>query len=214
MKRVRAVAVGLFLCLTIGIGLAECEDFLQFDYKADGKTIRHKYVFGTKLYLQPDIPKPEKGKSYLDPVFGTKITRISDRKIDNLKRRPKKNYGSLMHPAYPKHNYDNADGSYLLFYGSYGSGKVLYDAKDLRLIKSLSTKAVNWGQPVEPRWDAHNPDVLYYHFSPATALSRYNGRTDKFEEIPDFRKDYPGATFIPRVEEGDCCIHYCSAYQF
>jgi hypothetical protein len=204
MKRVRAVAVGLFLCLTIGIGVGEGEDFLQFDHKAGGKTIRHKYVFGTKLYQQPDIPKPDKGVPYFDPIFGTKVTRVSDCKTDKLRAFAKKNCGSLMHPAYPKHNYDNADGSYLLFYGSYGSGKVLYDAKDLRLIKSLSTKAVNWGQPVEPRWDAHNPDVLYYQFSPATALSMYNVRTDKFEVIHDFRKDFPGATCITMVEEGDC----------
>ena len=203
MKIVRPVAVGLFLCLAIGTGVAEGQDALYFAYEVDGREVEHRYVFGTKLYLQPDIPKPQKGVPYFDPCFGTKITRISNRKIDNLKRRPKKNYGSLMHPAYPKHNYDNADGSYLLFYGYYGSGKVLYDAKSLKLIKSLSTKAVNWGQPVEPRWDAHDPHVLYYHFG-QPALSKYNIRTDKFEVVHDFKKDFPGATCITMAEEGNC----------
>lgn len=200
--------VGLCLCLAIWIGsadaVAEGKDVLYFEYEVDGGKVRHQYVFGTKLYQQPDIPKPEKGIPYFDPIFGTKVTRISDRKVDKLKFWAKKGYGSLMQPAYPKHNYDNADGSYILFSGSFRSGKVLYNAKSLKLIKSLSTKAVNWGQPVEPRWDAHNPDVLYYHFSPATALSMYDVRTDKFEVIHDFRKDFPGATCITMVEEGDC----------
>ena len=204
MKRVRAVVVGLFLCLTIGIGVAEGKDVLHFEYEVAGREVRHQYVFGTKLYLQPDTPKPDKGAPYFDQSFGTKITRISDCKIDGLRPLAKKNYGSLMHPAYPKHNYDNSDGSYLLFYGYYGSGKVLYDAKSLKLIKSLSTKAVNWGQPIEPRWDAHDPEVLYYHFSPPTALSMYNVRTDKFEVMRDFKKDFPGATCITMAEEGNC----------
>ena len=204
MKRVRAVVVGLFLCLTIGIGVAEGKDVLHFEYEVAGREVRHQYVFGTKLYLQPDTPKPDKGAPYFDQSFGTKITRISDCKIDGLRPLAKKNYGSLMHPAYPKHNYDNSDGSYILFHGSLGSGKVLYNAQNLMLIKHLSTKAVNWGQPIEPRWDAHDPEVLYYHFSPPTALSMYNVRTDKFEVMRDFKKDFPGATCITMAEEGNC----------
>jgi hypothetical protein len=179
-------------------------EVLPFEYEVGGKKIRHWYVFGTGLYPQLDIPKPKKGILYFDPIFGTKSTRISDRKVDNLKPWTRKNYGSLMHPAYPKHNYDNADGSYLLLHGSFGSGKVLYDAKSLKLIKSLSTKAVNWNQPVEPRWDAHDPNVLYYHFRPTTALSMYNIRGDRFKVIHDFKGDFPGATAITMAEEGNC----------
>jgi len=182
---------------------AEEKDVLYFEYEVDGKKIRHKYVFGTEIYRQPDIPKPEKGVPYFDPIFGTQITRISDRKLDKLGSWLNK-YGSLMHPAYPKHNYDNANGSYLLFQGSYGSGQILYDAKSFRLIKALDTRAVNWNQTVDPRWDAHNPDVLYYYFSPPTALSQYNVRTDKFGIIHDFDKNFPGATSITMAEEGDC----------
>jgi len=198
----------LLLCLAFGTKVALIEvggkDTQYFEYEGDGRNIRHKYIFGTEIYQQPDIPKPEKGKPYYDPTFGTKIVRISDRKIDILGPWAKKEYGSLMHPAYPKHNYDNADGFYLLFQGSYGSGQVLYNAKTFKLVKSLSTRAVNWSQPIEPRWDSHNPEVLYYHFSPATALSRYNIKTDKFEVIHDFNKDFPGATAITMEEEGDC----------
>jgi hypothetical protein len=175
-----------------------------FEYEMDGKKIRHKYVFGTKFYSQPDIPKPAKGVPYFDPIFGIKVTRISDRTIDKLRFWAKQEYGSLMQPAYPKHNYDNADGSLLLLNGSYDSGKVLYDAKSLKLMKALDTSAVNWGQPVDPRWDAHDSAVLYYYFSPPTALSQYNVKTDQFKVIHDFIKDFPGATCITMVEEGDC----------
>lgn len=205
----KSIATSFLLCLVTGLivatnTLAIGKDVGHFEYEVDGKTIRHDYVFGINLYLQPDIPKPDKGVPYFDPIFGTKVTRVSDRKIDKLRAFAKKNYGSLMHPAYPKHNYDNADGSYILFHGSLGSGKVLYNAQNLMLIKHLSTKAVNWAQPIEPRWDAHDPEVLYYHFWPATALSRYNIRTDKFEVIHDFKKDFPGATCITMAEEGNC----------
>ena len=204
MKVVKLVAVVLFLCLAIGTGVAKGKDVLHFEYEVDGRKVRHQYIFGTKLYLQPDISKPPKGVPYFDPCFGTKLTRISDRKIDKLKPLATTNHGTLMHLAYPKHNHDNADGSYLLLDGWYGSGKVLYDAKSLNLIKPLSASAVNWNQPVEPRWDAHDPHVLYYHFRPPTALSRYNIKTDKFEVIHDFKKYVSGATVITMGEEGDC----------
>ncbi len=208
MKLLRSVSATLFLCLALGIGLgevdAENKGDIYFEYDINSKKNGHEYVFGTRHYQQPGILKPDKGVPYFDPVFGTKITRISDRKLDRLRFRPKKGYGSYMHPAYPKHNYDNADGSYLLFYGSFGSGKVLYDVESLKLVKSLSTRAVNWSQPVEPRWDAHDPDILYYHRSPPTALSRYNVKTDRFEVIHDFNEDFPGATCITMCEEGDC----------
>ncbi|MFX0199132.1 MAG: hypothetical protein ACFFCW_23665 [Candidatus Hodarchaeota archaeon] len=198
----------LFISLALGAGVtsttAEGKDLLPFEYEVGGKKIRHWYIFSTKLYPQFDIPKPNKGVPYFDPIFGTKITRISDRKADKLRRLTKKNYGSLMHTAYPKHNYDNADGSYLLFYGYCGSGKVLYDAKSLKLIKYLSTKAVSWNQPVEPRWDAHDSNVLYYHHRPATALSMYNVRTDRFKVLHDFKKEFPDATTITMAEEGNC----------
>ena len=198
----------LIVCFAFVVGMAviaiEEEDSRFFEYEVNSKKIRHEYILGTEFYHQPDIPKPEKGIPYFDPTFGTKITRISDQKVDGLRFLAKREYGSLMHPAYPKHNYDNADGSCLLFYGSLKSGKVLYDTKSLKLVKSLNTKAVNWNQPVEPRWDAHHPDILYYHRKPPTALSRYNIRTDKFGVIHDFSKDFPGATCITMLEEGDC----------
>jgi hypothetical protein len=178
-------------------------DVLQFEYKEGEKKIRHDYIFGVEIYQQPDFPKPDKGASYFDPVFGTKITRISDQTVDGLRSVSNK-IGSIMHPAYPKHNYDNADGTYLLFHGSYRSGQVIYDSKTLKLLKSLSTKAVSFAQPVEPRWDAHNPHLLYFHRRPPTAFSVYDVRTDKFEILHDFSKEFPGAKIITMAEEGDC----------
>jgi hypothetical protein len=207
-KVMTSITAILLLCLRFGAGVtvsgAEQDNLLYFEYEMNGRKIKHHYVFGTELYQQPDISKPGKGTPYFDPIFGTKVTRISDRKIDKLGPWVEKQYGSLMQPAYPKHNYDNADGSYLLFNGSYGSGQVLYDAKSFKLMKSLDTRAVNWSQPVEPRWDAHDPNVLYYHFLPTTGLSKYNVKTDKFELLHDFMKDFPEARSITMAEEGNC----------
>jgi hypothetical protein len=209
MSKDKLVMVSFFFYLCVGLCLSPAQaaqnNIPYFKYEVDGNTVMHPYVLGTQLYLQPEMPKPEKGMPYFDPVFGTRITRISDRRVDKLGpwSRKSRGYGSLMHPAYPKHNYDNADGSRILFYGSFGSGKVLYDAKSFKLIKFLSTKAVNWNQPVEPRWDAHSPDILYYHFG-RPVLSRYNIKTDKYEVIHDFKKDFPEATSITMAEEGNC----------
>lgn len=163
---------------------------------------QHGYILGTAVYPQPEIPKPPKGIPFTDPVFGTRITRISDRKIDGLKSYL--NNASLMHPSYPKHCCDNADGSRILFQGSFESGQVLYDSSSFKLIKALNARAVNWNQPIEPRWDAHNPAHLYYHFSPPTAFSRYDTHSDSFEVVRDFARDFPGATTISMEEEGNC----------
>jgi len=187
------------------------DNALQFQYEENGRKISHDFIFGTELYPQPEFQKPMKGVPYFDPVFGTKITRISDRTTDKLAPviegsmsiETSKN-GSCVHPTYPKHNYDNADGTYLLFQGSLGSGQLLYDSKTLRLVKSLDTKAVSWGQTIDARWDAHNPDIFYYEYKPATAISKYNVRNDKFEVVHDFSKEFPGARRITMAEEGDC----------
>lgn len=171
--------------------------------RSDNVSGMHRYVLGTAVYSQPEIPKPPKGIPFTDPVFGTRITRISDRKIDGLKLFSNK-AASLMHPSYPKHCYDNADGSQILFQGSFKSGQVLYDSSSFKLIKALNARAVNWNQPIEPRWDAHNPAHLYFHFSPPTTLSRYDTARDSLEVVRDFARDFPGATSISMEEEGNC----------
>lgn len=162
------------------------------------------YIFNKKIYKLPGIDKPEKGISFIDRVFGNKIVRISDRKKDALKYWVKKNYGSVVHPNYPKHNHDNADGALLLFEGSKGSGKLLYDSDNFQLIKTLNARAVNWNQPIEPRWDAHDPHLFYFHFRPPTALSMYNIKTDLYKVLFDFRNEFPSATAITMAEEGNC----------
>jgi hypothetical protein len=202
------IFVSVMLLIAAGLiplhGTAGEKTALRFEYQHDGRTLAHDYVLGTDHCPKPTMEKPAKGVWFFDPCFGTKISRISDRKIDNLKHRSKGGYGSLMHPAYPKHNWDNADGSYLMFYGSYESGKVIYDAKSLKLIKALSTKAVSWNQPAEPRWDAHDPDVLYYHYRPSLALSRYDVRRDTFRVLHDFSEEFPDAKTMTMAEEGNC----------
>lgn len=177
---------------------------LGFSYQENGRTKTHRYVLDKELYPLPDKNKPQKGIPYFDPVFGTRITRISDRKEDQLSHRGGENYGSYVHPSYPKHHYDNATGDFLLFRGSRGSGQLLYDSKSFMLIKTLSSKALGWKAPIEARWDSHDPYIFYFHRRPPTALSTYNVKTDRYEIMHDFRNEFSDATSITMAEEGNC----------
>lgn len=182
----------------------EGKETLYFSYEHNGQIRTHRYVFDNRIYPLPKIKKPKKGVPYFDQHFGTKITRISDRKKDRLSYWHKKKYGSLVHPSYPKHNYDNADGTFLLFQGSKLSGQLLYDSETLNLIKTLSIKAVSWNANIEARWDSHDPNIFYFHRRPTTALSAYNIKTDQYKIIHDFKKEFPDAIIITMMEEGNC----------
>ena len=60
LKSPKLAIAALFLCFACNVGAtvgkAEKKDALYFAYEVDGREVEHRYVFGTKLYQQPDIP--------------------------------------------------------------------------------------------------------------------------------------------------------------
>jgi hypothetical protein len=59
----------------------------------------------------------------------------------------------------------------------------LYDAHTLQPLGQLPLA-------VEPRWDASNPDLLYY--SDETRLMAYNVRSEEQSLVHDFATDFSG----------------------
>jgi len=156
-----------------------------FDYKVGGKTHKGEYVLGTKILQIPKTPKPARGAVYVDPVFHTRVVRITD-SADGYKRK--------MVPFYCRHDIENADGTKIIRVGD--GAFYLYDIKKYRKIKKLKFKTLT----PECRWDRKNPDVFYYHTG--TRLFKYDITDDSSTLVRDFGKDFPGATKILNAAEG------------
>jgi WD40 repeat protein len=75
----------------------------------------------------------------------------------------------------------NADGSRLIVYGTEGSW-YLYDARSLAPIGEIPIG-------VEPRWDADDPNLLYYFDD--ISLLRYDIGSGETSLVHDFRADFP-----------------------
>ncbi len=108
----------------------------------------------TNIYVPPNydtFTPPAKGQSYTDPVFGCKITRITDAAAMGLV--------STNH-FYNTINPFNADDSYLfLFSGFSGSSPMIVDLSGNAIISSSNMPGSNSAIEV---WDTTNPKVFYY----------------------------------------------------
>jgi hypothetical protein len=125
----------------------------------------------------PSFPEPEPGVFFVDPVFGTCIVRVTDRNADPLPDDPSPGLKN----EYSRVQSFNADGSLLVVYGTEGSW-YLYDARSLAPIGEIPIG-------VEPRWDADDPNLLYYFED--VSLLRYDIRTGETSRLHDFRADFP-----------------------
>ena len=137
-----------------------------------------RLITGTQVYPVPDLPEPAPRQWFTDPTFGTCLVRVTDRAHDLS---PDDTSPGLVN-EYARVQSFNADGSRLLVYGTEGTW-YLYDAHALQALAELPIG-------VEPRWDAEDPDVLYY--SDETRLLSYNVQTGAQVEIRDFAGDLPG----------------------
>ncbi len=107
-------------------------------------------VNDTNVYTPPDydtFTPPAKGQSYTDPVFGCKITRITD--------------AIAMGWVEATHFYNtvtpfNADDSYLFLYGS---APIIVDSSGNVVVSESNMPATNSSIVV---WDTTNPKVIYY----------------------------------------------------
>jgi dipeptidyl aminopeptidase/acylaminoacyl peptidase len=150
--------------------------------------VANYYVLDIKPTIIPKISQPHKRESYMDPIFGTRITRITDKNIDKY------------HPKYLTNIYstidiENSDGSYLLL-GSFNY--YLYDARTFGMIKHMGVKP-KWGREWQARWHPSKPNVLYYLWGTQLRVRDLTGPCKAIKDdeiIHDFKEEFPEATYI------------------
>ncbi|MCK4726766.1 MAG: hypothetical protein KAT29_13225, partial [Anaerolineales bacterium] len=107
----------------------------------------------------PAISEPAHRVPFRDPVFGTCLVRVTDRSSDLAPGDSSKG----MKNEYSRVQSFNADESRLVVFTTDGNW-YLYDARSLQPLGQLPI----WH---EPRWDAEDPDLLY--FTEETRLMSY-----------------------------------------
>ena len=104
---------------------------------------------GHEILIPPDIDMPELHKSYIDPIFKTKIIRISSpEQVNGVSR--------IRH-YYSKSNPFNADESRAIMYGSEGS-IWLYDTSSWKPLNSLKIISSD----PEIQWHPTDPNIFYF----------------------------------------------------
>ncbi|MFN2303463.1 MAG: hypothetical protein ACK2TV_06995, partial [Anaerolineales bacterium] len=125
----------------------------------------------------PDIAEPQARIPFIDPLFGTCLIRVTDRNsdissVDNSKG---------MKNEYSRVKSFNADETLLISFTTDGNW-YLYDALNLQPLGQLPI----WH---EPRWDAEDPDLLYY--SEDTRLISLRISNGQKSIVHDFANDFP-----------------------
>ncbi len=127
----------------------------------------------------PSLAEPNAHVPFRDPVFGTCLVRVTDRATDLA---PDDDSAGLKN-EYSRVQSFNADESRLLARGIQASW-YLYDAQTLQPLGRLG-----FDGSVDPRWDANNPNLLY--FIDGTQLLSYNTQSNERKLVHDFAIDFP-----------------------
>jgi len=135
--------------------------------------------------FMPDLPKPEVGMVYTDPVFGTSITRMTSASVSG--------FNGII-PEYSKRQAWNADESLLLL-RSGNSDVLLYDGSSYQYIKNLEQVS---GEDVF--WHPSNPKQLY--FSQDSIFYSYNTDSEIATALHVFTK----YTWINTRAEGNLSL--------
>lgn len=154
-----------------------------------------RFVMGTKTYSEPERTRPAKARVVLDPVFSTRLVRITDKVRDRYADTGIQN-------EYARSDPENRDGTLLVLRGNEG-GWNLYDARTFRRIGALR-RLGRGGQEAEPRWDSTRAGVLY-HLS-GTRLMSLDVRSGRERVVHDFEREYPRAAYITTGSEGDASL--------
>ncbi len=124
------------------------------------------------------LAEPKARVPFRDPIFGTCLVRVTDRKTDVSKD----DRSTGMKNEYSRVQSFNADGSRLLVRGLEATWYV-YDAQTLQPLMQVPLET-------DPRWDAANPQLLYY--SDGTRLMAYHLDHKQQSVVHDFAADLPG----------------------
>ena len=128
----------------------------------------------------PALAEPAARIPFRDPVFGTCLVRVTDRAADIAPDDP----SAGLKNEYSRVQSFNAGESLILVRGLAATW-YLYDAATLQPRGLLP-----FAGTVDPRWDAADPDVLYY--SESTLLNAYDVRSHETALVHDFAADFPG----------------------
>jgi hypothetical protein len=126
----------------------------------------------------PDLDEPAPRVPFQDPVFGTCLVRVTDRSSDLSAG----DISQGMKNEYSRVQSFNADGTRLGVFTTDGNWYV-YDAFSLQPLGQIPIER-------EPRWDAADPDLLYYNEE--TRLVSYRISTGQKRTIHEFADDFPG----------------------
>jgi hypothetical protein len=126
----------------------------------------------------PQIPEPAPHQPWRDPAFGSCLLRVTDRQKDIAPE----DDSMGMKNEYSRVQSFNADGSLFLI-RSLNAYWYVYDTSTLQ---NLGITPIL----TDPRWDANDPDLLYY--SDGTLLMSYNVRSGEVAQVHDFANDFPG----------------------
>jgi len=136
------------------------------------------FVIDTNVYQTPQIAEPDPRTLFRDPVFGTCLIRVTDRTRDISSEDTSKGLKN----EYSRVESFNADGTRILVRGTSATW-YLYDARTFTRIEKIPVGT-------DPRWDALDPELMYFIDGPR--LASYNTRTREQRVAHDFSKDFPG----------------------
>ena len=202
-KDLSYISIVVSFCITLFCGIVLLSTTLH----------AFNYLLGTAYYKQPSIPKPAKGVPFVDPVFGTTITRVSD-VSDGI------GYIDRIYNPYSTVTVANCDDTYIFAKTSSPSGDyIIYQGPNnsspytyVQIIKPISVCSSPVGEDVDqtPHWDKSNPDKLYILKGKYTQITidgpklySYSVSTGKlalihnFTNEPGINKFFTGANSVP-----------------
>ncbi|MFH2039672.1 MAG: hypothetical protein ABIJ65_09595 [Chloroflexota bacterium] len=140
------------------------------------------FVLDLEVFQPNDLTEPTARIPFRDPIFGTCLVRVTDRRTDLSSGDPS---GGLKN-EYSRVQSFNANDS-LIMVRSTEANWYLYDAKNFQPFGQVPIA-------IDPRWDPVDPAVLY--FSAETRLMKYNVETGSIQTVHDFASDFPGYTLV------------------
>jgi hypothetical protein len=136
------------------------------------------YITDFQIRSVPAMTEPAAQVPFHDPVFGTCLVRVTDRRKDLSAG----DASAGLKNEYSRVESFNSNGSRILVRGTEATWYV-YDAATF---KPLGQVPID----IDPRWSAVDPDLLYY--SSGTRLMSYNIVSSEQTTVHEFAADLPG----------------------
>ncbi len=176
---------GLVLALALLTGVASA---------ATGS--KQRFVMGAKIFPTPERARPGKGRVVVDPVFSTRVVRISDKTRDGYPDTGIQN-------EYARSDPENKNGTLLVLRGNEASWN-LYNARTFKRLRELKALG-RGGQEAEPRWDSRQANVLYHLHR--MKLMKLNVRSRRQKTVHDFGREFPRGAYVTTGSEGDASLN-------